>query len=573
MAASKHKRSSSSGCGVQPTLFEFLPSSSGKRSKRDEVSSESESDSDSEPEHSEPEYTSLPVANRSIVSADNFCNPKHAEAQENYVTVKEPSGSTTIIINNSSVSKSDNSSSVGTTSNTASIQSQGAPDIAQGVQQSPVQPLIKFPTTVIGSKSRSFNSEWYRKYKWLEYSIQNNAAFCYACCLFPAATTSRAEQALTHTGYRDWKHATGKQGILEKHNACHTHKQAMISWSEYMKNTEKGTTIADRLNSARNLQIQANRHYMRTLAEVILLCARQDLALRGHRESQSSLNRGNFLEILHLIAKHDKVVEERLQCGPRYTSPEVQNTLLNILANMVRRTICSGVRDAGVFSLLADETKDCSKQEQLAIVLRYVDSKAALHEHFITYVQATSLTAESLVKYILDTLRDFHLDSKCIISQGYDGASVMSGKLSGVQQRLREIAPQAIYIHCYAHTLNLVLVDCVKMIQSASEFFCLLECLYVFISTTKAHVIFMEKQHELHPDKQPLQLQRLSDTRWACRYAAVNAICRTYDCLLVTLEDIGDGPDHAKAVEAKGLYYQVKQFSFIINLVIFDRIL
>ena len=438
------------------------------------MSSESESDSDSEPEHSEPEYTSLPVANRSIVSADNFSNPKHAEAQENYVTVKEPSGSTTIIINNSSVSKSDNSSSVGTTSNTASIQSQGAPDIAQGVQPSPVQPLIKFPNTVIGSKSRSFNSEWYRKYKWLEYSIQNNAAFCYACCLFPAATTSRAEQALTHTGYRDWKHATGKQGILEKHNACHTHKQAMISWSEYMKNTEKGTTIADRLNSARNLQIQANRHYMRTLAEVILLCARQDLALRGHRESQSSLNRGNFLEILHLIAKHDKVVEERLQCGPRnaiYTSPEVQNTLLNILANMVRRTICSGVRDAGVFSLLADETKDCSKQEQLAIVLRYVDSKAVLHEHFITYVQATSLTAESLVKYILDTLRDFHLDSKCIISQGYDGASVMSGKLSGVQQRLREIAPQAIYIHCYAHTLNLVLVDCVKMIQSASEFF------------------------------------------------------------------------------------------------------
>ena len=149
MAASKRKRSSSSGCGVQPTLFEFLPSSSGKRSKRDEVSSESESDSDSESEQSEsePEYTSLPVANRSIVSADNFSNPKHAEAQENYVTVKEPSGSTTIIINNSSVSKSDNSSSVGTTSNTASIQSQGAPDIAQGVQQSTVRPWTRCTVT------------------------------------------------------------------------------------------------------------------------------------------------------------------------------------------------------------------------------------------------------------------------------------------------------------------------------------------------------------------------------------------------------------------------------------------
>ena len=281
--------------------------------------------------------------------------------------------------------------------------------------------------------------------------------------MFPAAATSRAEQALTHTDYRDWKHATGKQGILEKHNACHTHKQAMISWSQYVKNTEKGTTIAERLDSSRNLQIQENRHYMRTLAEIILLCAHQDLGLRGHRESQSSLNRGNFLEVLHLIAKHDKVVEERLQCGPRnatYSSPGIQNSLLNILGNMVRRTICSDVRDAGVFSLLADETKDCSKQEQLAIVLRYVDNKAVIHEHFITYVQATRLTAESLVKYISDTLSEFQLDSKCIVSQGYDGASVMCGKLSGVQKRLREIAPHAMYVHCYAHTLNLVLVDC-----------------------------------------------------------------------------------------------------------------
>ena len=53
----------------------------------------------------------------------------------------------------------------------------------------------------------------------------------------------------------------------------------------------------------------------------------------------------------------------------------------------------------------------------------------------------------------------------------------------------------------------------------------------------------------------------------------MNAVCRTYDCLLATLEHTGNGPDHAKAVEAKGIYHQVKQFSFVLNLVIFDRIL
>ena len=82
----------------------------------------------------------------------------------------------------------------------------------------------------------------------------------------------------------------------------------------------------------------------------------------------------------------------------------------------------------------------------------------------------------------------------------------------------------------------------------------------MFISTTKAHTTFMQKQSEMHSDNQPFQLQKLSETRWACRYAAVIALCRTYDCVLATLEEIGDGSDRAKAIEAKGLYCQVSTF-------------
>ena len=66
------------------------------------------------------------------------------------------------------------------------------------------------------------------------------------------------------------------------------------------------------LDSTRQAQIQGNRHYLKTMAEIILLCARQDISLRVHHESQSSLNKGIFLEILSLVASHDKTVQERL---------------------------------------------------------------------------------------------------------------------------------------------------------------------------------------------------------------------------------------------------------------------
>ena len=47
--------------------------------------------------------------------------------------------------------------------------------------------------------------------------------------------------------------------------------------------------------------------------------------------------------------------------------------------------------------------------------------------------------------------------------QTYDGASVMSGYISGVQTLVREDYPFAYFFHCAAHHLNLVLC------QSASS--------------------------------------------------------------------------------------------------------
>ena len=40
---------------------------------------------------------------------------------------------------------------------------------------------------------------------------------------------------------------------------------------------------------------------------------------------------------------------------------------------------------------------------------------------------------------------------KKLIAQTYDGAAVMSGELNGVQAKVKDSAPDAIFIHCLAH--------------------------------------------------------------------------------------------------------------------------
>ena len=96
---------------------------------------------------------------------------------------------------------------------------------------------------------------------------------------------------------------------------------------------------------------------------------------------------------------------------------------------------------------------------------------------------------------------------------------------------------------------------------------------YVFFSASKAHTIFLEHQQRNYPDAPPMRLQRLSDTRWACRLSSVNVVCYRYDCILTSLDVMANGSDANKAIEARGLYQQIKSFSFVTALVVFDKIL
>jgi hypothetical protein len=48
----------------------------------------------------------------------------------------------------------------------------------------------------------------------------------------------------------------------------------------------------------------------------------------------------------------------------------------------------------------------------------------------------------------------------------------MAGHLNAIQAKVREIIPQAIFIHCYAHKLNLVPLQTVSCVSACRIFFC-----------------------------------------------------------------------------------------------------
>jgi hypothetical protein len=65
-------------------------------------------------------------------------------------------------------------------------------------------------------------------------------------------------------------------------------------------------------------------------------------------------------------------------------------------------------------------------------------------------------TSSGLFKNVVNRVEEFNI-MDMLVGQTYDGAYVMNGHINGLQSKVIEAYPLAIFAHCYAHVLNLVL--------------------------------------------------------------------------------------------------------------------
>ena len=72
-----------------------------------------------------------------------------------------------------------------------------------------------------------------------------------------------------------------------------------------------------------------------------------------------------------------------------------------------------------------------------------------------------------------------------IRGQAYDGASVMSGHVSELQARVKELCnSKALYVHCCAHNNNLILINVASNSTNSKLCFGTLEKFYSFLTSS-----------------------------------------------------------------------------------------
>uniref|UniRef100_A0A8C5QMR9 Zinc finger MYM-type protein 1 n=2 Tax=Leptobrachium leishanense TaxID=445787 RepID=A0A8C5QMR9_9ANUR len=323
------------------------------------------------------------------------------------------------------------------------------------------------------------------------------------------------------------------------------------------------------------------RQVLHRIVNVTLTMAMSNLAFRGHRERLGEVNNGNFLSIIELLAEYDPILKELLQLPKgtlKYLSPQIQNQLIEILSKKVQNEIVSGIQEAQFYSIIMDTTQDISKVDQMSQIFRYVSVErdqnlracsVTVNEAFLGFHVIEDQRAAEIERNIVACVESKGLDlSKCR-GQGYDGAATMSGVYSGVQARIAKREKNALYVHCAAHNLNLVIQDAVADIAEVTSFFDVVHNLYTFFGESVRRWAFLSS----FTSESSVTLKRLCPTRWSSRHDSLLALrFRFVDIMQALSKLILLSSKPKERDDAANLKKKMESFEFVLLVVLQTKI-
>jgi hypothetical protein len=445
-----------------------------------------------------------------------------------------------------------------------------------------------FSTFLLYSSSLNGREQTLRD--WLTSNKKTSLVHCLPCCLFSLSKNPKnnVSYLTTREGFNPsistWKSLYHK---LPQHENSPAHKQNYLDWRKLEYSINGGEGALDN-QFQRHLQEEkiSFENLLRRILDVTLFLSERGLAFRGDNEKIGDPHNGNFLGLLELISRYDSLTREHLskvrqsqedkkRLQAHALSYHVQNEFIGLCGDHVLEVILKERRDSIYYSIICDSTPDVSHIEQNVIILRYVyrdktTNVWSVEERFLEFFNLHQKKGENICGELLSRLEHHEIDILDCRGQSYDNASNMSGKIKGVQARILEINPNALYSPCGAHSLNLVGEHAAACCMDAKTFFGNVSKLYNLFSCSP-------ERWEMLQQKLNCSLHSMSETRWSARKEAVMPIANHLPSVIELLNDILSEHKNKltseKFVEVQGLKKYFSSFIGVLMSAIWIKIL
>lgn len=268
---------------------------------------------------------------------------------------------------------------------------------------------------------------------------------------------------------------------------------------------------------------------------------RQGVAIRGSTDSESNIYQFDLDKAIN-----DKGLKLLLDENRYVTAHDILEEQKQALVLSARRHLLDDILRRKFFSILADESSDVSKKEQLSFSVRTCNDNYEVSEDFVGIFECSQgLSSEALLHYTKDILLRCGMDGNRMAAMGFDGAAAMKSLARMLQA---DVAPNAIYVHCFAHCNELIVQDATKQSNLLSTSLDLCQSLYAIVGAYPKRILLFEEiqkdfQNERDTtDYKVLRLQSLSATRWTTRVKAADVIFEKSAELRKTLETLEMDP-------------------------------
>ena len=146
------------------------------------------------------------------------------------------------------------------------------------IELGPCQPKNHdFQYRNISGHTRRFCPAWFKQHKWLEYSVERDAAFCFVCYLFKDKTKCPGGDTFVKDGWRNW-HLKSR---LKKHmgTVSSAHAEAQEKYDRFPTPT---TSIRESIASNTTQYKALYKLRLTWTLKCLRFLLRQGLAFRGH---------------------------------------------------------------------------------------------------------------------------------------------------------------------------------------------------------------------------------------------------------------------------------------------------
>lgn len=150
----------------------------------------------------------------------------------------------------------------------------------------------------------------------------------------------------------------------------------------------------------------------------------------------------------------------------------------------------------------------------------------------------------------------------------------MSGSFSGLQKRICEIVPNATFVHCCSHNINLTICDAAKSSRKVKSFFETVQDIFNFFSSSGPRWtdLAFGKEEEINIRK--IVLKKICATRWEARHNALYSLRLRFVDILKALTNLQF--TSTKKIErdmAFNLKKELQSLEFILILCVWENIL